>query len=283
LLQFSLSHRSAAKPLGYIPTSMSVTAYLKNRAKSAVRPLVPPGYRLRRSGESFLAGGEREVHLLPTLVKPGTIALDVGANIGDYSYALAKLIGTGHIYAFEPLPTSADFLQRAVRALHLPVTVLNIALSDSDGHADLLVPQSDGTLRQGFASLERTTVQAGQTFRVSKQRLDSLSEKFPSPISFIKIDVEGHELAVLRGATDTIKRHRPNLLIEIEARHSPVPVKETIQQVLDLGYECQFLDENRKLSPIDQFDQPRHQPTTGNHANTAESFYVSNFIFTPSA
>jgi FkbM family methyltransferase len=260
---------------------MSVTAYLKNRAKSALRPIVPAGYRLRRSGESFLAGGEREVKLLPTLVKPGTIALDVGANIGDYSYAIAKLIGTGHIYAFEPLPTSADFLRRAVRALHLPVTVLNIALSDSDGHADLLVPQGDGTLRQGFASLERTTVQAGQTFRVPKQRLDAISEQFPGPISFIKIDVEGHEPAVLRGAAETIKRHRPNLLIEIEARHSPVPLSQTIQQVLDLGYQCQFLDENRKLAPIEQFDQPRHQPDTGNPANTADSFYVSNFIFTP--
>jgi hypothetical protein len=95
--------------------------YGKNRLKEIVHPLIPPHIRFVRAGKSFLRGGEREVHELGRLVQPGTVVVDVGAHIGDYTYSLVRHVGSeGHVIAVEPLPDLAKMLTRATHRLKLP-------------------------------------------------------------------------------------------------------------------------------------------------------------------
>jgi FkbM family methyltransferase len=250
--------------------------YLKKRAKNLLRPLIPAHRRFIRSGEHFRLGGEREVHELPSLVTAGSVAVDVGAHIGDYTYSLCKAVAPGgQVIAVEPLPDLARFLIRATKKLGLPVTVLNCALSAQPGHAELSVPLNDGLEDLGFATLV-PRVSGGKTVRVEVRRLDDVCSDVAGKISFVKIDVEGHELDVLRGSEAMIKLHRPNLLIEIEQRHSLVPISETFAYVLSLGYRGEFIEEDKTRHPLDEFQTQTHQTS-----RLGQKSYISNFIFRP--
>jgi FkbM family methyltransferase len=256
-------------------------ARVKGRAKDALRKVVPPHYRFVRSGEFFLQNGEREVHLLSTLVEPDTVALDVGAHIGEYSYAICKQLGkSGRVIAIEPIADLANFIERAARRLRLPITVVNCALSSRAGAADILIPvkTDTGQRKLGFATLENRN-ETGETFRIGLRRLDDICADVPERISFIKIDVEGHELEVLRGAVETLARHRPNLLIEIEQRHSTVPIDQTFSFITAQGYNGEFLDPAGQLVALSKFDPAVHQVPREDWIATPK--YVSNFIFRP--
>jgi FkbM family methyltransferase len=250
--------------------------YLKKRAKNLLRPLIPAHRRFVRSGEHFRLGGEREVHELPALVTAGSTVVDVGAHIGDYTYSLCKAVAPGgHVIAIEPLPNLARFLVHATKKLGLPVTVLNCALSAQPGHAELRVPLNDGLEDFGFATLV-PRVTGGKMIRVELKRLDDVCGDVSGKISFVKIDVEGHELEVLRGGEAVIKKHRPNLLIEIEQRHSPVPIAETFAHVLSLGYLGEFIEEDKTHHPLSEFETEKHQTS-----RLGQRSYISNFIFRP--
>jgi FkbM family methyltransferase len=257
-------------------SSGSTVAYLKNRTRAVVRRFIPAHRRFIRAGEFFLRGGEREVHELSKLVEPGSVAVDVGAHIGDYTYSLCRQLGpNGRVIAVEPLPDLARVLTRATTKLRLPVTVINCALSSKAGEAQLRMPVDNGLEKKGFATLV-PRIEGGKTFRVELRRLDDICQNVEGKISFIKIDVEGHELDVLRGGEETIKRHRPNLLVEIEQRHSPVPISETFQFITSLGYRGEFVEEGGARAPLSSFTVETHQT-----ARLGQRSYISNFIFLP--
>jgi FkbM family methyltransferase len=260
------------------PSALALLEYLKNRAKDLIRPWIPAHRRFLKEGRAFLVDGEREVHELPSLIEPGTVAVDVGSHLGSYTYALCRLLGAdGQVIAIEPIPDLAGMLSRAARKLNLPVVVHNCALSSTEGQADLLVPVRRGKKAVGFASLERKNASAGQLYRVPVRRLDDLCRDVNKRISFIKIDVEGHELKVLAGGTETLRRHRPNLLIEIEQRHSPAPIGQTFSFLTSMGYRGEFLDPEGARIPLEEFDVEQHQTRRLDQVGTR--YYVSNFIF----
>ena len=91
-------------------------------------------------------------------------------------------------------------------------------------------------------------------FKVKKSRLDDVL--INKVISFIKIDVEGHEKEVIDGSINIIKKYKPTLLVEIEKRHNNKPVHETIDYINALGYKSYYLENNNlidttKLKNID--------------------------------
>jgi FkbM family methyltransferase len=253
--------------------------YAKDRAREIIRGLIPPHVRFIRAGKSFLQDGEREVHLLPKLVLPGTTTVDVGAHLGDYTYALCQLVGPdGHVIAIEPIADMARNLAEATRHLKLPVTVINCALSTHDGTAELLIPNENGRPRTGYATLEPRQSQ-GVKQKVSLRRLDDVCKDVDERISFIKIDVEGHELSVLQGGVQTLRKHRPNLLIEIEQRHSSIPITETLKWIESADYRGEFLGIDGIPLPLSTFDVDQHQTSRLNQVG--KPGYVSNFIFYP--
>lgn len=217
---------------------------------------------------------ERELELLPSIVPPGLPAIDVGANVGLYSRKLAKL--ASHVFAFEPAPEMATFLRRVVPH---NVTVSEVALSNRAGEAVLNVPTTDRGLAFGLASLQAIE---GPT-QTRLVRLDTLDAVGPEQVGFLKIDVEGHELEVLKGGRRLLEHNRPVCLVETEERHRQGAPAEVFAFFAALGYQAKFLRDG-KLSGISEFDLERDQ----NPANLLEgggrgpNGYINNFLFFPS-
>ena len=202
---------------------------MKQLIKSMLGSYYTPKMKhLKRQMEvRYLGKGEPELALLPRLVDPGKVAIDIGANIGDFLDVLAR--HASRAIAFEPNPVCLAHL----RAIELErYEIVDIALSDSSGTATLKVPVEAAEVT-GLGTIEATNnpvtgaASALRTYEVRTARLDEVIGEHLRPgetIGFIKIDVEGHEHAVLEGAKATIERHRPIVMVETEYRHgAPVP------------------------------------------------------------
>jgi hypothetical protein len=114
---------------------------------------------------------------------------------------------------------------------------------------------------------------------VCTRTLDEVLGRVDLPVSFVKIDVEGHELDVLRGAERTMREQRPNLLIEINNDLGDRPVEEVFELIVSFGYRGEFLEEGRYRRPLSAFDVAKHQVSASD--NVLSKAYVNNFIFLP--
>jgi FkbM family methyltransferase len=143
--------------------------------------------------------------VLQKLLKPNSSAVDVGAHIGSFTSLLLQISPKGRHVAIEASPSKAASLRKRFHG----VDVRSVAASDSNGTATF---QEDMQL-SGFSRLSaESSNDHCISYTVETCRLDSLlSEHDPD---LIKIDVEGLELSVLRGATETIKRCRPAIIFE---------------------------------------------------------------------
>ena len=151
--------------------------------------------------------------LFAYLVSPGDRCVDVGANVGVHTVRLARLVGeSGEVIAIEPDPdvvrrTSANIaLNGAVN-----VRVVAGAASDRAGQTELFRPSPQDTNR-ARASLLHHPYLTGATTSVPVVTVDEVCDG--NPVSLIKIDVEGHEAAVVRGAADTIRKYAPSVVFE---------------------------------------------------------------------
>lgn len=139
------------------------------------------------------------------------LALDVGANNGVTSMVLSRVFHT--VYAFEPNP---ELLDRWKNVVPTNVSCSQLAVSDSQGETKLRIPIHNGQKLTGWASLDQP--QVGSSFEmltVGRTTLDDFLDcELYSQIDFIKIDVEGHELAVLHGAKQILQASRPVILAE---------------------------------------------------------------------
>lgn len=223
--------------------------------------------------------GEPELRAVPSLVRPGSTFVDAGAHEGFFS-AVACLAG-GRAVAFEPNAGLASRLSRVLPRARVTAS----ALSDRPGEAELFIPAEDGPAGSGYATLQRAakvTATAGASVIVSLVPLDALALH---DVSLLKIDVEGHEPEVLAGAADTIARERPAVIIESESRHREGSVDQVSAFFAEHGYHGFFwLDE--AWQPIDSFDPMVHQnpcDVTDFGGARADSLYVKNFVFLPSA
>lgn len=225
------------------------------------------------------SSGEKELPQLAKIVRSGSLAIDVGANLGAYTYELSRI--GARVIACEPNPDLANLL----RSLRLPgVSVEEIAISDINGTADLAMPRvrSGHVLSTLSHEVLRKTGAALDRFTVATRRLDSLTRE---KVSFVKIDVEGHEEAAIAGASELIERDRPVLLVEIEDRHNRGGI-ERIRSVLEArGYSGHFYFEDR-WHRIAEFDPNEHQNYAqaygGKPCSPRQARYAANFLFVPS-
>ena len=89
---------------------------------------------------------------------------------------------------------------------------------------------------------EKNEFQDYENFKINSKRIDDIN--FKNKISFIKIDVEGHEIEVINGAKLTIKKNKPILLVEIEEQHSKKKVDESINYINKLGYKSFYYEQD---------------------------------------
>lgn len=148
-------------------------------------------------------------------LRPGSTFVDVGCNKGDFSLLASRLVGSqGRVLAFEPHPENCRWIRRSIakNAYH-NIDLYELALSDANGIAQLHLGEKSGfhTLLAGMPLREKGTIEV-QTRRLE----DLLAEvRFERPIDAIKIDVEGAEMSVLRGARETISRN-PRIVLFLD-------------------------------------------------------------------
>jgi FkbM family methyltransferase len=179
-------------------------------------------------------GLETELGLVHRFATPGSVAVDVGANHGVYTRALSRAVGPhGRVLAYEPQAKLAAYI-RAGTSRARNVTVYQAALGSTPGTAELTVPLREGRPETAWATL-RADAGPGDRQQVQLRMLDEdLASLAPS---FIKIDVEGFELAVVEGALNTLERSRPVTMIEIEYRWAGDSAAKTLHVMRELAYE----------------------------------------------
>jgi FkbM family methyltransferase len=221
--------------------------------------------------------GEHEIRLLSRLVPKDKIAIDIGSSIGLYARELARLVPK--VIAFEANPAIAEF---AAMVAPRNVEIINVALSARDGRTVLRIPvNAKGHTINDLATVEgRNASHDGNVLNLEivTKRLDDY--QFHN-CGFIKIDVEGHEEAVLDGAMGLVESQRPIFMIELVNTYNPGTIQRTVDRFSRLSYSAYFFSQQR-LRPFEEFDERLHQnlaPGLSPHGGKIE--FVANFFFVP--
>ncbi|MGB7600544.1 MAG: FkbM family methyltransferase [Candidatus Sulfotelmatobacter sp.] len=201
----SIAGRIARLPLSFIPRETVVPIF---------------GGRLR--GKRWIVGSAihrcwlgfyefEKQRLISSMVKPGTVFYDVGANVGFYSLLASELEGPqGKVFAFEPLPRNVAYLRRHLELNRVSnVEILELALGEQTGMASF-TPEPSGFMGR---------LSDAGCLPVAVARLDDLLEQGRLvPPHSIKMDIEGAELLALRGAIGCIQQHRPLIFLATHGR-----------------------------------------------------------------
>ncbi len=224
-----------------------------------------------------------ELRSLRQGLNPTDIAVDVGANKGSYLWALSRAVPQGRVIAFEPQPKLVEYLRTAVVSNGLKnIQIEPVGVSSQPGKLVLAIPGNKvGSPGASFEPHIRNQPNAGAV-EVTVTTLDEYFANEQLRIGAIKIDVEGHELSVLRGAHETIRRHAPAIVVECEGRSvTGGDVHVLFEELTQLNYRGEFIHRQR-LKPLAQFDVAVHQPRQGKRYWDHPD-YCNNFVFRPAA
>jgi FkbM family methyltransferase len=200
---------------------------------------------------------QNEIRFVRGLLKPGDCAVDVGGHIGFFAMQMAAAVGpAGRVYAFEPLDANADLLERSIAENDFGdrIRFQRAAVGAAPGTATLTFPVE--TLNSGGAYLLRdggVPLAGNRKKEVALVALDALDLR--RPVRFIKMDVEGAEPQVLRGATRILERDRPVILSELHPtqleRASGITAEQFLAQIAAFGYRPHRLEGAAVGAPID--------------------------------
>jgi FkbM family methyltransferase len=213
---------------------------------------------------------EPELRHLSDFVPNAKAAVDVGAWWGPWSYWLARRVP--RVFTFEPNSAVFNGLSAAMPS---NVTLYNLALSDHEDESSLWAPPT-GKRGEGRASLIARPGWVEQ--RVRTVTLDSFSLE---DVGFVKIDVEGHELEVLRGASQLVADQRPNILIEVE--HGDVD--GVFAWFAERAYDGTFFDNGWRA--LAEWDRDRAEQMSKRQIGMLRAsllpkeHYINNFLFRP--
>ncbi len=260
---------------------MELEFAIRNEISEIFRKTLPKYYWRRKLNYFKNNFSEIEMSLLPILTKKDKTSLDIGAASGSF---LVNLLDTSNIViGFEPIPENVNLLNEMISYSKINATIESVALSDKTGTAILNMIEND----LGRSTIEATNVLKDNNgsnkteIKVSTKKLDDFDY---NNIGFIKIDVEGHELAVLKGSENTILKNMPNFLIEIEERHKPNALEDVNEIMNQYNYSGYFIL-NREIISISEFDINEYQNSNniGDYTDNYQrkGIYINNFIFLP--
>ncbi len=197
---------------------------------------------------------------------PGKTALDIGANRGIVSYFMSQRFAKVH--SFEPNFELGRFLEKVLPS---NCSLHKCALSDEAGQSELALSTEGGVPIHGRGRVLKES-EASESYVFQDIRLDTLDSQGLDNIGLIKIDVEGHEVNVIKGGLKTLQRNKPILLVEIEKQHTGKPAKETIDFIESLGFVGFFFENGRKRS-VSEYREFMQDP--------ANPHYINDFLFFP--
>jgi FkbM family methyltransferase len=203
-----------------------------------------------------------QLPLLRGFVPRDGVVIDVGGHAGQYAKLFAKLAPAGHVYTFEPGSYALRILRAAVGANRLGnVTIVPRGLSDVPGTAKLTIPvKRKRSLGFGLSHMGDDSSGRGLvTETVDLTTLDAFANNAGlSRVDLIKIDIEGWELRMLRGAEATLRRFHPVLLVELVEDHlarAGDDVASAWDYLTGLGYHPHIHHGGDTLDPIDHARQ----------------------------
>ncbi|OPZ74783.1 MAG: 31-O-demethyl-FK506 methyltransferase FkbM [Actinobacteria bacterium ADurb.Bin444] len=184
-----------------------------------------------------------EVELFESLIRPGDVVVDLGANIGQHTLCFARAVGPeGQVFAFEPDPENHALLQRNAAANgYSNIVAEQKAVSDSTGTLRLFQSKTNrGDHRIYDSDDGRPSVE------VPVIRLDDYFSNHHRPISFVKMDIQGAEYAALQGMHDVLQRN-PDMRLFIEywpwgLKRAGVEAQDLLSLLLDHGFGLQEVD-----------------------------------------
>jgi FkbM family methyltransferase len=207
------------------------------------------------------ANAEREMKLLDPLCDRTRIGIDVGAKVGMYTYRIRAR--SAEVIAFEPIPMFNRMLKAVFEGKRGRIEPY--AVSNQRGRATLRMPyDSSGTRQFGRSTIDPANPLEKAVARTDEIEVETrtIDEYELANVGFIKIDVEGHEVAVLEGAERTIAANKPNMLIECNDDHQPQATKKLAAWLAAHDYEGYFAD-GGKLVSIEQYDHAEHWAKRG--------------------
>jgi FkbM family methyltransferase len=180
--------------------------------------------------------------ILRALIPEAVRFADVGSYVGLYSVLAKKLNPGCEVWAFEPVPSIAAKNRRFSAANGVDIRLHEMALSDRNGKATLYLPDSETGVEESTATLQTQSWQTRRAddgsatrIEVSTSQLDTLCREQDWWPDLLKIDVEDHEAAALRGMRTLLMQKRPSVVCEILPRDHGN--RETLSLVAEVGYD----------------------------------------------
>ena len=214
----------------------------------------------KRDYEYFLGNYENPQTLkkLISWCKKDAVFYDIGANVGYHAFVANLFITDGRIYSFEPMPANISLFNEHLklnkeRMPNHNISLLTFAISDQEKevHFSNNEMATDGNT---YISSSQVYMQVDKKLTVQCFSIDNLIEKAYEPPTILKIDVEGAELDVLKGAVNTLTIYKPNILLATHDCHLPGVKDECVSFLTNLGYILEHTgDHNKQLEGLDDF------------------------------
>lgn len=222
---------------------------------------------------------ETEVRILKQFCDSQKTSVDIGANQGVFTLFLSKY--SSHVYCFEPLPWLAEYLKNKYKGCN--VSIMNCALGEFNCEMHLNIPSIENKRYETRSSLisqfDNAYIDGKRVTNVDKILVEvkKLDDFHINNLGLIKIDVEGFEYEVLKGAEETILQNRPTIFIEIEQRHHKTDdIQDIFNYLHKIGYLGYFW-QKKSLTEIKEFDASLMQMQD----NEKNDQYINNFVFSP--
>ena len=239
--------------------------------KKIIEKIIPKKYQLsiRYFYMKMTNKLDEEMFYVSRLLKSKRRFLDIGANVGIYSYYFKNTFQ--NIDAFEPLE---EITYRLKSIQYKSLKVHNVALSNKIDELQFYIPIIDGKIVPPLASLEKRDGDC----EVRTVKVNTVDDYDFNDVDLIKIDVEGHAQCVFEGAHKVIKNNMPILIIEIEQRHIKNQINDVFRSILNFNYSGFFLQKG-KLTSLNEFNYEFNQKPYLKNVIAKE--YINNFIFIP--
>jgi FkbM family methyltransferase len=190
----------------------------------------------------------RASRLLETFLQPGMTVIDIGANVGYFALLEARQVGrTGKVIAVEPVPENARvFLSNVESSGYSNIDFRQIGISDRNGALPLHL-----SAKSNHHSLSAVPWPTSDLL-VRVSTLDSLLAGHAlSSVDLIRMDIEGHELAVLNGMRQTIEKYSPRLFIELHPHLvGPDAMRRYLREMKSLGYALEWVLDQERDAPL---------------------------------
>ncbi len=235
---------------------LRLTRYLLSKLSRKFQGILAVIYFNHQRKNKKLNSNEIEHSQLTQWIKKGDNVIDIGSNIGRYTFKIADIVGqNGHVYSIEPLPGSFFILSSlSFLGNFKNITLMNIVIGKGENivnfEEDWTEPHrlskngEDKKITYLFnTNTESKITKQKNKFSIKRFQTSIDNLKISEKINFIKIDVEGNELDVLEGSKEIIARDKPTILIELLNNEKATELNNYFE---NLGYKIKILD---KQSP----------------------------------